>query len=289
MPNETKVPIIAFANHKGGVGKSTTTLQVSYYLAEKFVLANDKKLLVVDMDPQGNTSTRMMGQMDLDGIGGTRTYELFQENLDEITPVKTPRGADLIYSTQNDTVLDDIELMDMSVFINPMGHLSRLLESGEYGAVLIDCPPARSRKLIAALACATDVIVPVEVSGFAKDALHGIMKSIDIAEQVNPDVQLTGVIINKFSSRSSRHVYEKNMLKEALGDLLFDQTIAFRTPLDEANSLAIPIWSMQKGSAKMAATEIQAVCAEIIKRTGLKVKNPLKKTVRKKASAKKVK
>ena len=72
MPNETKVPIIAFANHKGGVGKSTTTLQVSYYLAEKFVLANDKKLLVIDMDPQGNTSTRMMGQMDLEGIGGTR-------------------------------------------------------------------------------------------------------------------------------------------------------------------------------------------------------------------------
>jgi chromosome partitioning protein len=284
MTTRHKVPTIAFANLKGGVGKSTITLQTAYYLSQKIGFADDKKLLVVDFDPQGNTSTRMLQRTDIEDAGGTRSHQLFKEKLDVIKPVLTPCGADLIYATQNDTVLDDIELQDMDVFINPMAHLAKLAESGKYAAILIDCPPSRSRKLIAALACATDIIVPVEVSGFAKDALTGIMKSIETAEQVNPDVRLTGVIINKFASRSHRHVHEKNLLKDALGDLLFEQTLSFRTPLDEANSLAIPIWSMGKGSARAAATEIKAVCEEIIRRTGLRMNKPVppkKKSVRK--------
>lgn len=275
------VPVIAIANLKGGVGKSTITLQTAYYIAQKIGFPNNKKLLVIDLDPQGNTSTRLLRDTELEDYTGTRSYDLFNEHLDKIEPTLTPCGADLIYSTQNDTNLDDIELQEMDVFINPIAHVAKLAESGVYGAILIDCPPSRSRKLIAALSCATDVIVPVEVSGFAQDALQGIMKSIDIAAQVNSGVKLTGVVINKYSSRSHRHVAEKNLLKEALGDLLFDEQLSFRTPLDEANSLAIPIWSMSKGSARAAAKEIKGVCDEIIKRTGLVMKTKKVKKAKK--------
>lgn len=281
------VPVIAISNHKGGVGKSTITLQVAYYLSQRAGLPEGKRLLVVDLDPQGNCSTRLLRKTDLEDEPGTRSYELFDENLEDIRTTLTPAGAEIIYSTMNDTVLDDIELQDMSVFMNPMQHIQRLADSGKYAAILIDCPPSRSRKLIAALSCATDVIVPVEVSGFAQDALQGIIQSIEIAEEVNPAVKLTGVIINKYASRSHRHVAERDLLADALGDLLFNQVLSFRTPLDEANSLAVPIWSMSKGSARAAAKEIKAVCEEIVERTGIELAAP--KPARKKKPATKSK
>ncbi|QCF28121.1 ParA family protein [Hydrocarboniclastica marina] len=264
-------PIIAFANHKGGTGKSTITLQTAYYLAQRAGIPEGKKILVVDFDPQGNTSTRLTRLDDLEELGGTRTADLFNPDLEEVTPVMTQSGADLIYSLKNDLDLDDIELEDLAVFQHPQVHIRRLAQTGKYAAILLDCPPARSRKLIAALTAATHVIVPVEVSGFARDGLEGLIRSIEIARQINDDIQLTGVIINKYSSRSDRHRREKGRLEDALGDLLLPQNISFRTPIDEANCEAIPIWAMAKGSARTAAKEVKLVCEEIIRRTGIKL------------------
>lgn len=270
-------PIVAFANHKGGTGKSTITLQTAYYLAQRAGIPDGKRILVVDFDPQGNTSTRLTRMDDLSDQGGTRTAELFNPNLAEVVPVATQSGADLIYSLKNDLELDDIELEDLSVFQHPQKHIRKLAASGKYAAILLDCPPARSRKLIAALTSATNIIVPVEVSGFARDGLEGLIRSVEIARQVNEDIEISGVVINKYSSRSDRHRREKGRLKEALGDLLMDERLSFRTPIDEANCEAIPIWSMSKGSARTAAKEVKLVCEEIIARTGIQLAKKVSK------------
>lgn len=275
-----RTPVIAFANHKGGTGKSTICLQTAYYLAQRAELPDNKGILVVDWDPQGNSSTRLMRLDDLSKVDGTRTAELFGENMGDVHPARTPAGPDLIMSLKNDVELDDIELMPMEVFLNPVEHIQALADSGKYAAILMDCPPARSRKLIAALASATDVIVPVEVSGFARDGLEGLLESLNRVEEVNPDIRLTGVIINKFSSRSDRHQREKGRLEEALGDLLLEQRISFRTPVDEANCEAIPVWAMSKGSARAAAKELKDVCEEIIRRTGIETVKPKKRKVK---------
>lgn len=272
-----RTPVIAFANLKGGTGKSTICLQTAYYLAQRAELPDNKRILVIDWDPQGNTSTRLTREDDLSKVKGTRTAEMFSEELVSVVPARTPSGPDLILSLKNDVELDDVELMPMEVFLNPVGHIQALAESGKYAAILMDCPPARSRKLIAALASATDVLVPVEVSGFARDGLEGLLDSLNRVEEVNPSIRLTGVIINKFSSRSDRHQSEKVRLEEALGDLLLEQRISFRTPVDEANCDAIPVWAMSKGSARAAAKELKAVCEEIIRRTGIETVKAKKK------------
>ncbi len=270
--SNAKCPVISIANMKGGVGKSTIVIQATFaYSSEKYRFPDDRKILVVDMDPQGNSSTRLMRRTDLTQLEGTRTYELFSENLDEIKPARTPCGADLIFSLQNDGKLDDIELQPMDIFLNPIKHIADLANSGRYAAIILDCPPSRSRKFTAALSCATDVIVPVEVSGFATDALSGIMESIEIASEVNPAVQLTGVVINKFNSRSKRHKQERDTLISVLGDKVFEQPLVNRAPVDEANAEGIPVSKITSGAGRAASKEVEKICNEIAQRCGIEI------------------
>ncbi|MBU2952224.1 ParA family protein [Marinobacter sp. F3R08] len=272
VTRKTKCPVISIANMKGGVGKSTIVIQATFaYSSDKYRFPDDKKILVVDMDPQGNSSTRLMRRTDLSQLEGTRTHELFNEDLETIKPVSTPCGADLIFSLQNDGSLDDIELRPMEVFLNPIKHIADLARSGRYAAIILDCPPSRSRKFTAALSCATDVIVPVEVSGFATDALSGIMESIEIAAEVNPVVQLTGVVINKFNSRSKRHKQERETLIRVLGDKVFDQPLVNRAPVDEANAEGIPVSKITSGAGRAAAKEVEIICNEIAQRCGIEI------------------
>lgn len=263
-----KIPVIAFANQKGGPGKTTLALQTAFYLSLKGGLK--KPILVVDFDAQGNTSTRLMGRSDLEELGGTRTIDLFNEELKEVKPIQSPYGCDLIYSLMNDVELDDIDSEDLRVILNPAKNLQPLLDEGKYSAVIIDCPPSLGRKLYGALAWATHVIVPVEVSGFAVDGIKGLTRTIDRVQEINPDVVLSGIVINKYSSRSDRHRREVKRLEDALGKLVLSQRVAFRTSLDEANSDGVPVWTLNKGSARVAAKEMRAVILEVCRRVGIK-------------------
>ena len=277
--SQTRTPVIAVANMKGGVGKSTLVIQSTFaYSSDKYRFPDDRKILVIDMDPQGNSSTRLCRKTDLTDLEGTRTYELFKENLAEIKPARTPCGAELIFSLQNDGHLDDVELEPMEIFMNPIKHIAELADSGRYAAIILDCPPSRSRKFIAALSCATDVIVPVEVSGFATDALSGIMESIELAAQVNPEVKLTGVVINKFNSRSARHKQERDTLISALGDKVFAQALVNRAPVDEANAEGIPVSKITSGAGRAATKEVQSICNEIAKRSGIQFESAKNKS-----------
>lgn len=260
------IPVIAFSNQKGGPGKTTICLQTAFQLSSRTNL--DKPILVVDFDAQGNTSTRLMQMNDLSTLEGTRTTDLFSEEDIQINPIKTPYGCDLIFAHKNDVKLDDISSLELESLLYPQRHLQPLIDSGKYAAVLIDCPPSLGHKLYAALNMATHVYVPVEVSGFARDGIEGLMGSLERVQELNEEIVLGGVIVNKFSSRSDRHKREVARLEGALGDLVFKERIGFRTSVDEANSDGVPIFSMQKGSAREAAKEIKLVVHEIMRRSG---------------------
>lgn len=98
------------------------------------------------------------------------------------------------------------------------------------------------------------------------------MGSLERVKELNPDIELGGIIVNKFSSRSDRHKREVARLEGALGDLVLKERIGFRTSVDEANSDGVPIFSMQKGSAREAAKEMKLVVQEIMRRSGKPVK-----------------
>lgn len=142
--------VIAFANQKGGVGKSTLTVQAAFYLRKH----RKKKVLVIDIDSQGNTTESLtQGQP----YTATSSAALFEPNLEELGIFDdTPYGVDLIGSEPNSNEGYDIESRELDVIRNPAANIQALKDAYDY--ILVDCPPSLGRKLLGGLVMADYVI-----------------------------------------------------------------------------------------------------------------------------------
>lgn len=256
--------VISYANQKGGVGKSTLCVQTAFYLAIK----KKKKVLVVDLDAQGNTSSRIADrEVNDDGsfepiFYGTKTAELFEDEVSNVEVMKCPYGIDLIHTPKNDPDLFEMESADLYKSMNPKKHLEPLFANYDY--VIVDCPPSLGRKLVAALALATHVAFPVKLSGFAIDGVEGLMQTImGIREAFNPNLDVLGIIINDMD-RSVNHEKSLKQLQDAVPELMFKNKIMHRPPLDTAVSDGVPVWDLRYGH--VAAKEVEAVMKEMLKK-----------------------
>ncbi len=254
--------IISFANQKGGVGKSTLCIQMTFFLLER-----GHKVLAIDMDGQGNTSSRLALQPGKEETEyyGTKTSELFRKNLRQIEVMHCPSGVDLIHTPKNDPDLFEMEAIPLDEAVNPGRNLTSLLQDYDY--VLIDCPPSLGRKLVAALSMSTHVVCPVQLSGFAVDGVEGLLNTIiSVRNSLNPRINILGIIINNMNSRSATHKKAYQQLKREIPDLMFKNLIGGRAPLDNATNLGIPVWKIRSGAANAAAREVKAVLNEILER-----------------------
>jgi chromosome partitioning protein len=258
--------VISFANQKGGVGKSTICIQAAFYLT----LIMQKKVLVLDMDAQGNTSSRLAPRVPDDHgsfetvLHGTKTAELFQDSLESIEVINCPSGMDLIHTPKNDPALFEMESVPLEKAMNPAKNLSALFQQYDY--VLIDCPPSLGRKLVAALVMSTHVVCPVKLSGFAVDGVEGLFNTIiGIREAYNSDLDIVGIIINDMD-RSVNHDRSLKELEKSVPDLLFKNKIMHRPPLDSAITEGIPVWNLRYGH--VAAKEVEAVLNELLEKVG---------------------
>lgn len=256
--------IISFANQKGGVGKSTLCIQMTFFLLER-----GHKVLVIDMDGQGNTSSRLAlnpGEEEATYYG-TKTSQLFAKKIKTIDVMNCASGVDLIHTPKNDPELFEMEAIPLDQAINPSRNLTPLLKN--YDFVLIDCPPSLGRKLVAALSMSTHVACPVQLSGFAVDGVEGLLNTIiSVKNSLNPGINILGIIINNMNSRSSTHKKAYEQLKSEIPDLVFNNLIGGRAPLDNATNLGIPVWKIRSGAANAAAREVKAVLNEILERAG---------------------
>jgi chromosome partitioning protein len=259
------VKAIAYANQKGGVGKSTLCIQQVFQLSEK-----GHKVLVLDFDGQGNTSSRLAPRIeDEDGsyepvFKGTKVAELFASECPVIEVTQCPCGADLIHTPINDPDLFEMEAIPLEQAINPSLNLQDFILQYDY--VLIDCPPSLGRKLVAALIIATDVVCPVKLSGFAVDGVEGLLNTIiGVQEAYNPELNILGIVINDMD-RSVNHSKSLKQLESGIGDLIFENKIYHRSPLDTATTDGIPVWHLRYGH--VAAKEVIAVLDEVIQRIG---------------------
>lgn len=254
--------IISFANQKGGVGKSTLCIQMAFYLLER-----GHRVLVIDMDGQGNTSSRLARREGEDEAKyyGTKTSELFAPKLKNIKVMHCPYGMDLIHTPKNDPDLFEMEAIPLDQVINPRRNVFPLFPNYDY--VLLDCPPSLGRKLVAALAMSTHVACPVQLSGFAVDGVEGLLNTIiSVKNTLNPSIEILGIIINNMNSRSMTHLKALKQLQAEIPDLIFKHGIASRAPLDNATNLGIPVWKIRSGAASEAAREVKAVLNEILLR-----------------------
>ena len=252
--------IIAVANQKGGVGKSTTAINLSACLAEK-----GKKVLAIDMDPQGNTTSGF--GVDKNGIENTLYELLLGEAETKDTIVKdVVENLDLIPSNINLSGAE-IELVgiDDKEFILK-GITDKLRRKYDY--IILDCPPSLNMLTINALTAATSVLVPIQCEYYALEGLSQLMHTIELVqERLNQDLEMEGVVFTMYDVRTKLSNQVVENVKENLDTKIYETMIPRNIRLAEAPSYGIPINMYDSKSA--GAESYRKLAKEIVGRKDL--------------------
>lgn len=223
---------IAIANQKGGVGKTTTAINIATAMA-----ATGWRTLLVDLDPQGNASTGIgldSSQRDLS------TYDILVDNVpmaDCIVPTRIP-GLDLIPATV-DLSGAEVEL----VGVEDRTHLLRnaMAPHKDHDICFIDCPPSLSLLTLNALCAADTLLVPLQCEFFALEGLSQLLQTVEqVQQRFNPDLGIVGIVLTMFDRRNRLTDQVSDDVRECLGKLVFDAVIPRNVRLSEAPSHGLP-------------------------------------------------
>ncbi|MFN3722442.1 MAG: ParA family protein [Paracoccaceae bacterium] len=252
--------IIAVANQKGGVGKTTTTINLAAGLAEF-----GYSILVVDMDPQGNASTGL-------GVGpearAKTSYDLLLEQaiLNDLIQKTAVQGISLCPANA-DLASADIDLVaseKRSFLLSDAMQEASFLTAG-FDFVLIDCPPSLSLLTVNALVAAESVLIPLQSEFFALEGLSQLMLTIrDIRKAANPRLRIEGVLITMTDSRNRLSQQVEADARSNLGDMVFATTIPRNVRVSEAPSFALPV--LQYDPTSKGADAYRRLSLEVIAR-----------------------
>lgn len=250
--------IICIANQKGGVGKSTTAINLSACLAEK-----GKKVLTIDLDAQANTTSGL--GVDKNNIDHS-LYELMlgENTWDEVLIKKVSDHLDLIPSNVNISGLE-IELLD---FENKEYVLRDVLKehTDKYNYVILDCPPSLSILTINALCAADSVIVPIQCEYYALEGLSQLTYTINLVrERLNEKLEIEGIVFTMFDVRNRLSQQVVQNVKDNLDQPIFKTIIPRNVRLAEAPSYGMPIITYDSRSA--GAVSYRKLAKELIRRT----------------------
>ena len=249
--------IISLANQKGGVGKTTSCVNIAASLG---ILGH--RVLIIDLDPQGNTTS---------GVGVTKrglvgsTKELLNGEMTAKQIIRETPYENLWVIPANTTLTSsEFELFD---FDDNEFRMKKALEevADDFDYILIDCPPSLGRLTVNALTASDGVIVPMQCEFYALEGLSQLMISVKlIKKHYNPNLEVIGILVTMFNSRLLLSMQVINELKKHYDDKLFDTKISRNVKLSEAPGFGKPVYYHDKTSK--GAKEYIEVAKEIVTR-----------------------
>ncbi len=249
--------IIAVTNQKGGVGKTTTAINVAAGLASK-----NCNVLLIDLDPQGN-ATSGLGVPKLENQ--ITTYDILCKDAPIDQAIQQTHVAQLyVIAANNDLAAAELDLAQMP---QREFRLQQLLLNNTFDYIIIDCPPSLGMLTINALTAASHVLIPVQAEYYALEGLSQLLSTVQaVRSSTNPSIDLLGIAVTMFDKRNSLSEQVQKELQEYFGDKLFKTEVPRNVRLAEAPSYGRTIYDHDRWSKGSRA--YKGLVKEIIERIG---------------------
>jgi|TARA_B110000977_G_scaffold42910_1_gene58116 chromosome partitioning protein len=248
--------VIAITNQKGGVGKTTTCVNLAASL-----IATKRRVLVIDLDPQGNTT--MGSGIEKNTLKHSVLDVLTQRvDINQVVHINTPAGYDLLPSN-GDLTAAEVELIKVNQKEARLRLALTQLQQ-DYDFVLVDCPPSLNMLTVNALVCANSVLVPMQCEYYALEGISALLNTVKfIKHSLNPELVIEGILRTMYDPRNSLTNDVSHQLINHFGDLVYRTVIPRNVRLAEAPSHGLPALLYDKHSR--GAVAYLALASEFIR------------------------
>ena len=253
---------LTVGNQKGGVGKSTLSVHLAFRAAEL-----GHRVLLIDID-EGDISEVFSEADESDSTSYLKASHLFTGEIDGRQPRQVYERIALI---EADVDVLDVDDMPLEVILQPRATLAKL--AADYDLCIIDTPPNLQRRMLGALSASDAVVSPFNISPFSFARMPKLQATIaGVKSEYNPELRHLGFLPNMVNSKSTNEMEALPELREAYGELIFDEAIIARSCVAASLAQGRAVWQkISSGNQRAAAKEMREACDAVFSRLGLKI------------------